>query len=134
MKVDGGCHCRSISYEADIDPDNVGICHCTDCQRLSGSAFRTIALTTPGGFRLLSGTPKVYAKVGDSGAEREQAFCPDCGSPIYSAAPGSGPRIYSIRLGTVNQRDKLPPTFQIWGRSAQSWLGAVASLPAKDTQ
>ena len=38
MKVDGGCHCGSITFEAEIDPDAVGICHCTDCQRLSGTA------------------------------------------------------------------------------------------------
>jgi hypothetical protein len=55
MRIDGRCHCGFITYEADIDPERVVICHCTDCQTLTGSAFRTAALTHEGGFRLLSG-------------------------------------------------------------------------------
>jgi hypothetical protein len=39
MKIDGACHCGSITYAAEIDPQTVAICHCTDCQTLSGSAF-----------------------------------------------------------------------------------------------
>jgi hypothetical protein len=38
MRVDGGCHCGKITYEADIDPDKAGLCHCTDCQTLTSSA------------------------------------------------------------------------------------------------
>ena len=55
MKIDGGCHCGYIAYEAEVDPDKVRICHCTDCQTLSGSAFRTVAFTDPGSFKLRSG-------------------------------------------------------------------------------
>src|SRR5215204_1592115 len=65
MKVEGGCHCGKIRYEAEIDPAKVVICHCTDCQTLSGSAFRTVVPTNEGTFRLLSGTPKVYVKSGN---------------------------------------------------------------------
>ena len=53
MKVDGGCHCGNIRYEAEVDPAKVVICHCTDCQTLSGSAFRTVVPTNEGTFRLL---------------------------------------------------------------------------------
>ena len=67
MKVDGGCHCGNIRYEAEINPGKVVICHCTDCQTLSGSAFRTVVPTIEGTFRLLSGAPKVYVKIGESG-------------------------------------------------------------------
>ena len=42
MKIDGGCHCGYIAYEAEADPAKAMICHCTDCQTLSGSAFRTV--------------------------------------------------------------------------------------------
>ena len=74
MKVDGGCHCGSIRYEAEVDPAKVVICHCTDCQTLSGSAFRTVVPTNEGTFRLLSGTPKVYVKSAESENKREQTF------------------------------------------------------------
>jgi hypothetical protein len=83
MKVDGACHCKSIRYEAEVDPAKVVICHCTDCQTLSGSAFRTVVPTKEGTFNLLSGEAKVYVKTGASRNKREQTFCPECGAPIY---------------------------------------------------
>ena len=52
MKIDGRCHCGYVSYEAEIDPEKIVICHCADCQTLSGSAFRTVALTREDAFRL----------------------------------------------------------------------------------
>ena len=68
MKVDGGCHCGFIRFEAEIDPAEVGICHCTDCQQLTGSAFTTYVYASRQGFRLLGGQPKLYLKTGSSGA------------------------------------------------------------------
>jgi len=59
MKITGCCHCRKITYQAEINLDNAIICHCTDCQRLSGSAFRTVALSEKDAFTLLTGEPKV---------------------------------------------------------------------------
>lgn len=118
MKIDGGCHCGAITYEAEVDPDKVTVCHCTDCQTLSGSAFRVVVLTDR--FRLLGGEPKIYLKTGESGRKRVQSFCANCGTPIYSA-DAAAPEIYSIRLGTVRQRAELPPKVQIWCRSALPW-------------
>ncbi len=128
MKIDGGCHCGAITYEAEVDPDEVFICHCTDCQRISGSAFRTIVPAPEETFRFLTGAPKIYVKTGDSGAERPQAFCPNCGSPIYATSAGEGPKIFGIRLGTVRQRDQLRPKAQIWCRSAQDWIMDLGSM------
>ena len=134
MKVEGGCHCGHIAYEAEIDPAKVGICHCTDCQTLSGSAFRTVVATALGGFKLCSGELKIYVKTGESGARRQQSFCPQCGTPIYSAADHDGPRVHSIRLGTVRQRDLLVPKIQYWSRSAQGWLGEMDAIRKVETQ
>nr|WP_235885280.1 GFA family protein [Bradyrhizobium frederickii] len=88
MKIDGKCHCGGITFEAEVDPTTVVICHCTDCQTLSGTAFRTVVPTKEGSCRLLSGAPKSYVKTGESGNRREQTFCPDCGTPIYSGPIG----------------------------------------------
>ena len=134
MRMDGGCHCGRICYEAEVDPSTVLICHCTDCQTLSGSAFRTVVPTTEGTFKLLSGTPKVYVKTGESGNKREQTFCPDCGTPIYSGPVGGGPKVVSLRVGTIHQRDQMVPTDQYWFRSAQAWLSALQSVKRRDTQ
>jgi hypothetical protein len=134
MKVDGGCHCGNIRYEAEVDPATVVICHCTDCQTLSGSAFRTVVPTKEGSFRLLSGVPKVYVKTGESGNRREQTFCPNCGTPIYSGPIGDGATVVSLRVGTIRQRDQVVPTDQYWFRSAQAWLSALPTIKRRETQ
>jgi hypothetical protein len=121
MKIDGGCHCGSITYEAEIDPNTVTICHCTDCQTLSGSAFRVVVPAKKEGFNLLTGEPKIYVKTGESGRKRVQSFCRDCGTPIYSADV-SDPQMFSIRVGTARQRTELPPKTELWCRSALSWV------------
>ena len=128
MKIDGCCHCGYITYEAEIDPEKVMICHCTDCQTLSGSAFRTVALTREGTFKLLSGELKIYVKTGENGAKRPQSFCPECGTPIYSTTVGEGPN-HAVRVGTARQRDQLVPKVQLWCRSSQSWLNDLSAVP-----
>ena len=121
MKIDGACHCGNITYVAEIDPDKVGICHCTDCQTLSGTAFRVNVPVAKDAFTLLTGQPKIYVKTAESGAKRAQAFCPDCGTPIYAAA-ASDPQVFNIRVGTARQRAELRPKTQGWCRSARDWV------------
>ena len=134
MMIDGRCHCGAITYEADIDPDTVYVCHCTDCQAISGSAFRWAVSIPEAAFQLRSGQPKAYAKVSDRGTTSHQLFCPDCASPIYSTSIGTEPRIVNLRLGTARQRAELRPKKQYWCRSALDW--AMVEQPAQriDTQ
>jgi hypothetical protein len=134
MKVDGGCHCGRIRYEAKVDPEKVVICHCTDCQTLSGSAFRTVVPTNEGSFNLLSGEPKVYVKTGESGNKRVQTFCPECGTPIYSSTVGDHPKVVGLRVGTIRQRDQLIPGDQFWFRSAQPWLQDLPTIRKREKQ
>ncbi len=122
MHIDGACHCGAITFEAELDPKKVAICHCEDCQRLSGSAFRTVAMVDSQDFTLLSGTPKDYIKLAESGNERVQAFCGDCGSPLYATAPGGGPKVLGLRVGVINQRADLVPGVQVWHDKALGWL------------
>ncbi|MDX2155995.1 MAG: GFA family protein [Hyphomicrobiaceae bacterium] len=131
MKIDGACHCGAIAFEAEIDPARVRVCHCTDCQTLSGTAFRVVAPCDEQAFRLLRGEPKVYVKFAESGSRRLQAFCGDCGSPIYATSDEpAGNRTFGIRVGVVAQRHELTPRRQFWHRSALPWLpdlpGAIA--------
>src|ERR1700758_738091 len=110
MKVTGGCHCGQITYQAEVDPAAVRVCHCTDCQRLTGTAFRTNIASLPGTFVLKSGTPKIYIKIAESGNKRAHAFCPECGTPIYSTAPGANPASYGLRGGALDPRAPPPPS------------------------
>ncbi len=109
-------------------------CHCTDCQTLSGAAFRAVVPTQPGTFGLLCGTPKVYVKTAESGNRRQQTFCPDCGSPIYSAPVDGKTDVVVLRVGTLRQRNQLIPRDQYWFRSSQPWLAALPSITKQDRQ
>jgi hypothetical protein len=129
MEVAGSCHCGSIRFTAQIDADAVVICHCTDCQALTASAFRITAPASEGSFRLLSGAPKLYVKeTADSGTARVQAFCGECGSAIYSKSLAGIDRTLGIRVGVLKQRTQLTPKRQIWCQSALPWL---PPLPGK---
>lgn len=131
MKITGRCHCGAITYEAEVDPATVSICHCTDCQVLSGSAYRTSVPTKKADFKLLTGTPKIYVKVGESGARRAQGFCGECGTPIY-ATSAEDPQVYGLRTGAVRERARLPPATQIWCRSALAWTSSIDRLPKSE--
>jgi hypothetical protein len=134
MHVDGSCHCGAIRYEAEIDPGRVGICHCTDCQTFSGSAFRTSVFVGESDFRLLDGTPAIYEKTAESGATRRLAFCAACGTHVYGITASEGPTFYSVRVGTLAQRTELTPVAQVWARSSVSWLDSIPELHRIETQ
>lgn len=74
MKIDGGCHCGAITYEAEVDPEKTNICHCIDCQQLTGTAFRVTVPASEDHYRITRGTPKIYIKTGSSGARRARLF------------------------------------------------------------
>jgi hypothetical protein len=133
MLIDGRCHCGRITYSADIDPAQVGLCHCTDCQTMSGSAFRIIVPAPVAGFKLLSGEPRVYVKTAESGSRRVQAFCADCGTPIYSAAE-KNPPMYVLRVGAIRQKGDLRPSKQSWCRSAAGWVMELRDIEQFPTQ
>jgi hypothetical protein len=134
VKVDGQCHCGFIAFEAEADPARTGMCNCTDCQALTGGAFRVTIAAEPGSFRLRRGSPTIYVKTADSGNKREHAFCPRCGSPIYATAPGDEPKAYSLRFGTVRQRAHFKPARQIWTRSRANWVTHIAEIPGAELQ
>ncbi len=132
MKVEGRCHCGRISYEAEVDPKKVSLCNCTDCQMLSGSAFRLSVPAPAEKFRLLTGAPKTYVKTADSGQRRRHSFCADCGTPVAATADDDSPSAYSLRVGCLAQRQALAPTRRIWMRSALPWAQDVSGVPPAD--
>jgi hypothetical protein len=133
MKVEGRCHCGRISYEAEVDPAKTAICHCSDCQMLTGSAYRVSVPVPRETFTLKSGQPKFYVKTADSGNRRAHAFCSDCGTPVYSAAVDDPPT-YTLRVGCLRQRAELRPTRQIWCRSALPWSASLQGIAGVDGQ
>jgi hypothetical protein len=128
MRIDGGCFCGAITYEAEVDPEKTSICHCRDCQQLTGAAFRVTVPASEENYRITGGEPKLFVKTAASGAKRVQAFCPECGSQLYATSAGGGPKVYGIRTGTARQRDRLVPRKQIWHGSKMGWLPELGDM------
>ncbi|MEO8751615.1 MAG: GFA family protein [Casimicrobiaceae bacterium] len=131
MNVHGACHCGAVAYEATVDPDRVVICHCTDCQNLTGTAYRVTVPTRVDDFRLQQGVPKIYFKVGGSGRRRAQTFCGDCGSHLYSYTADVPPLTFGLRVGCIRERRELTPRKRIWCRSALEWSLDLHAMDAR---
>ena len=132
MHIEGACHCGQISFTAEVDPARVMVCHCSDCQVLSGSPFRAVVAASIESF-VLEGKPRSYVKVAQSGTRRAQVFCPNCATPLFATAPENATQVI-IRLGCVKQRAELAPSVQIWQRSSMPWLSRLLSSSGSPEQ
>ena len=132
MLIDGACHCGQVSFTAEIDPARVMVCHCTDCQVLSGSPLRAVVAASVESLALI-GETRSYIKVAESGNRRAQVFCPNCATPLFATAPEKATQVI-IRLGCVRQRAELAPSAQIWKRSSIPWLAGLHAIPGSHEQ
>jgi len=116
----GGCQCGAPRYEITEAPRMVYSCHCTDCQRLTSSAFSMAVVVATEAFRLTIGEPRPLQKTADSGRLATRWVCPQCGSWICGApTPGAALR---VRAGTLDDTSWLRPTAHFWTRSKQPWI------------
>ncbi|HEY1560055.1 MAG TPA: GFA family protein [Caulobacteraceae bacterium] len=133
MQIDGGCHCGAIRYEAEVTPDKVVICHCTDCQTISGAPYR-MSIAVRLSQLELQGEPRTYWKIGDSGREVVTTFCGDSGAALYSRRRDAD--FVFLRIGSANQTALLPPKAQGFCASVMPWamdIRDVPQIPAKST-
>lgn len=128
MSVSGRCHCGAVHLLAQVDSSRVFVCHCTDCQVLTGSAYRVVVPVVAGSL-VLTGHIKEYARTADSGSVRLQAFCPECGTPLLArSADPQG--LATLRVGVLDQRAQLEPVAQLWKSSSLPWVDGLSGLPA----
>lgn len=118
---EGGCQCGGIRYRIEADPIALVVCHCTECQRQSGSAFGMSLVVPKAAFRLLSGEPATFTRKADSGRDVVCAFCSRCGNRIYHA-PTYTKETLNVKPGTLDDRSWLAPGAHVWTRSRQPWV------------
>jgi hypothetical protein len=118
--IEGGCLCGQVHYRAEAEPAFVGVCHCSDCQKFSGSAFVTV-VGVPRPALQLTGTLKTFTKPGDSGKPIHRRFCPECGSGIMDEADAL-PGVAMINAGTLDDTSWVKPAMEIFCDSAQPWV------------
>tara|TARA_A100001015_G_C14940352_1_gene692270 strand:- start:837 stop:1235 length:399 start_codon:yes stop_codon:yes gene_type:complete len=117
--VNGSCHCGKIEIEAKVKLSEVRACHCTDCQKMSGAPLRAIAVA-PADKIKITGVPKEYIKIGDSGNQRIQAFCSECGAQLF--ATDIFRNLYNLRTGFLEQKNELVPKTHVFTKSSLSWI------------
>lgn len=124
---DGRCQCGAVCFTVTGRPVLVFACHCTACQRRSGSAFTVSMVVADRHFRLTRGTLAAQTRVADSGAPLTHRFCTGCGTPILGAERGSAPDLYqAVRVGALDDVSGIVPTMHCWTRSAQAWVAIPA--------
>jgi len=118
---EGGCQCGALRYRFEGEPVALAVCHCTECQRQSGSAFGMSLLVPRSAFEMLRGEPKLYTRTSDAGRPVECAFCATCGTRIFHR-PARFPDTLNVKPGTLDDTSWLAPKMHVWTRSKQRWV------------
>jgi hypothetical protein len=127
---DGGCACREVRYRLASAPLFVNCCHCRWCQRETGAAFAINAMIEADRVELLSGEPEIVHTPSNSGRGQDIARCPTCRVAVWSHYGGAGSKVCFIRVGTLDEPDRLPPNVHIFTESKQPWVVLPEGVPA----
>ena len=119
LPLTGGCQCGRIRYAMTAKPLVFYLCHCTECQRHTSSAFGE-SLRFDRTALSISGELSVFRRTSDRGLVREGWFCPDCGVRIWHGTQGSAQ--INIKVGTLDDTSWLIPAGHIWVRSKQPFF------------
>ena len=115
----GRCLCGAVAYELTAEPQMLALCHCRDCQYITGGEPMAVAVAPPGSFRLTRGELRTYMAQADSGNMVDRNFCPTCGTQVVNRLQ-AGPFV-AVTVGTLDEPLALQPQMEIWTVSAQPW-------------
>ena len=127
---EGGCTCRHIRYRLASRPLFVNCCHCRWCQRDSGTAFAMNAMIEADRVEKLGGEVEVVDTPSLSGKGQKISRCPKCRIAVWSNYSGAGPTVRFVRVGTLDEPDRLPPDVHIFTMSKQPWVVLPEGVPA----
>jgi hypothetical protein len=128
--ISGGCDCGTLRYRLLTAPLFVHCCHCRWCQRESGSAFALNAMIEADRVELLGGQPEMIENPSASGKGQQFARCPHCRIAVWSHYAGAGSTIAFVRVGTLDDPDRLPPDIHIFTSTRQPWVIVGEGIPA----
>lgn len=121
LPLSGGCQCGNLRYEVRAEPLSIYVCHCTECQRQSGSAFAMSMIVPRPALVILSGKPQRWSRTTERGNVLDGDFCPTCGTRL-AHYPHINERVAILKPGTLDETRWLVPVGHIWTRSAQPWV------------
>lgn len=128
--LDGGCACRAVRYRMTSRPMFVHCCHCRWCQRETGASFALNAMIEADRVALLKGEPRVIDTPSNSGKGQKIARCPQCQVALWSNYAGAGDKVRFVRVGTLDEPDRLAPDIHIFTASKQPWVVLPPGVPA----
>ena len=114
----GGCMCGGVRYELDEPLGTASYCHCTRCQRRTGTAASSSVRTAPGALRIVAGEELLRAWKPEDG--NPKVFCSVCGSHMW-AEDRSSPGVYFVRLGSFDADPGVRPSFHQFVDYAAAW-------------
>ena len=117
----GGCLCGAVRYRITRPADKIIACHCTHCQKSSGSGASFNAAMPADAFAITQGTPKSYHDTADSGNILHRYFCGNCGSPLYSQR-ANAPGFVVVKVGSLDDSNTMKIAMNIWTKSARPWM------------
>ena len=129
--LEGGCTCRNIRYRMTTHPLFVHCCHCRWCQRETGSAFVLNALIEADRVELLSGNPQNTDTPSASGKGQRIHRCPICKVAVWSNYAGAGDAIHFLRVGTLDEPDRVQPDIHIFTSTKLPWVILPSDVPAE---
>lgn len=132
MKNKGKCSCGEIQYELTALPMFVHCCHCTWCQRETGSAFAINALIEADQVRLVKGSPEKIHSPSNSGVGQEIIRCPSCKTALWSNYGAAKEDVSFLRVGTLNNPDVCSPDIHIFTSTKQKWVQLDNSVPVME--
>ena len=127
---DGGCTCRALRYRLVDRPLFVHCCHCRWCQRETGASFALNAMIESDRVELLQGEVVVVETPSNSGLGQKISRCPSCHVAVWSNNGGGGDSVRFVRVGTLDEPDRLPPDVHIFTASKQPWIVLAPATPA----
>ncbi|MFZ4288632.1 GFA family protein [Variovorax sp. HJSM1_2] len=125
----GRCTCGEVCYRMTSAPLFVHCCHCRWCQRESGAAFALNAMIEAKRFELQQGQVEMLLTPSASGKGQKIARCPRCRVALWSHYAGSGESVCFVRVGTLDEPDRLPPDVHIFTASKQAWVTLADGKP-----
>ncbi|HVO87953.1 MAG TPA: GFA family protein [Casimicrobiaceae bacterium] len=128
--IEGGCDCRSVRYRMLSRPLVVHCCHCRWCQRETGASFALNAVIEADRVQLINGEPEVVLTPSNSGKGQRIARCPGCRIALWSNYAGAGDAMRFVRVGTLDDPDRLPPDIHIFTSTKQPWVVLPPDTPA----
>ena len=128
--MQGRCSCGAVRYRLAAEPLVVHACHCSWCQRESGSAFALNGMIETRFIELTQGDPEGMELPTASGKGQRVVRCPDCGVALWASYHGTGPRFSYVKMGTLNETAAVAPDVHIFTSTKQDWVTLPEGVPA----